>query len=186
MSEMLSIASEEGIINGVCPDLVEGGLTHLQYADDTVLFIQYSETDMINLKFLLFCYEELLGMKINYLKSEVFTVGLLAQEIQKVADAFNCKLGRFPMKYLGLPISDRRLSKAELRDSADKIERRLQTWKCGHLSSGGKSILINSSLTSIPMYTMGFYWLYEGIHQRFDSSKSNFFGRALEIIRSST
>jgi len=175
MSEMLCIASEEGIINGVCPDLVEGGLTHLQYANNTVLFIQYSETDMINLKFLLFCYEELSGMKINYLKSEVFIVGLSAQESQKVADAFNCKLGRFHLKYLGLPISDRRLSKAELRDSADKIERRLQTWKCGHLSSGGKSILINSSLTSIPMYTMGFYWLYEGIHQRFDSSRSKFF-----------
>jgi hypothetical protein len=130
---------------------------------------------MINLKFLLFCYEELSGMKINYMKSEVYTVGLSEQESQRVADAFNCNLGSFPMKYLGLPISERRLSKSELSDSADKMEKRLQTWKCGHLSSGGKSILINSSLTSIPMYTMGFYWLYEGIHQRFDSCRSKFF-----------
>jgi hypothetical protein len=160
----LDKAKENGVINGVCPDLVEGGLTHLQYADDTVLFIQYSESDMVNLKFLLFCYEELLGMKINYLKSEVFTVGLSEAESQNVADVFNCKLGKFPMKYLGLPISDRRLSKAELSEPAEKIEKRLQTWKCGHLSLGGKSILINSSLTSIPMYSMGFYWLYEGIH----------------------
>ena len=102
-------------------------------------------------------------------------MGLSELESQKVADAFNCNLGKFPIKYLGLPISDRRLSKAELSDSPEKIEKRLQTWKCGHLSSGGKSILINSSLTSIPMYTMGFYWLYEGIHQRFDSSRSKFF-----------
>jgi hypothetical protein len=137
LSEILSVASEKGIIRGVCPELVEGGLTHLQYADDTVLFLQYSEEDIINLKFLLFFYEELSGMKINYLKSEVFTVGLLEQESQVVADAFNCKLGEFPMKYLGLPIGDRRLSKTELSDSADKIEKRLQTWRCGHLSSGG-------------------------------------------------
>jgi len=25
------------------------------------------------------------------------------------------------------------------------------------------------------MYTMGFYWLYEGIHQRFDSARGKFF-----------
>jgi hypothetical protein len=38
----------------------------------------------------------------------------------------------------------------------------------------GRSINNNSSLTSIPMYTIGFYWLY-GIHQRFDSSRGKFF-----------
>jgi hypothetical protein len=62
-------------------------------------------------------------MKINYAKSEVYTVGLSVEEGQKVADAFNCKLGTFRMKYLGLPISDRRLSKVELSDSAVKIEK---------------------------------------------------------------
>lgn len=76
-------------------------------------------------------------MKINYQKSEVFTVGLTPMESQRIADAFNCKLGVFPMKYLGLPISDKRLSKLELSESADKIDNRLQTWKYGHLSSGG-------------------------------------------------
>lgn len=35
----------------------EGGLTQLQYADVTILFVQNSEQDIINLKFLLFCYE---------------------------------------------------------------------------------------------------------------------------------
>lgn len=55
---------------------------------------------------------------------------------KKMADLFNCRLGEFPMKYLGLPISDKRLSKLELSDLADKIEKRLQTSKFGHLSSG--------------------------------------------------
>jgi len=44
-----------------------------------------------------------------------------------------------------------------LSDSDGKVEKRLETWKCGQLSHGGRSILINSSLTSIPLYTMGFY-----------------------------
>jgi hypothetical protein len=173
LSEILSTTKEKGLIIGLLPELVEGGLTHLQYADDTIMFVQNSEQNIINLKFLLFCYKKLSGMKINYSKSEIFTVGMTEADSQRVAQKFNCKLGCFPMKYLGLPI--RRLSKAELSGAATKIEKRLQTWKCGHLSYGGKSILINSSLTSIPMYTMGFYWLYEGNHQRFDSSRGKFF-----------
>lgn len=113
-------------------------------------------------------------MKINDSKSEIYTVGI-EEESHRIARSFNCKLGTFPLTYLGLPISDRRLSKAELSGTATKIEKRLQAWKCGHLSHGGRSILINSSLTSIPMYTMGFYWLYEGNHQRVDFGRGKFF-----------
>lgn len=75
-------------------------------------------------------------MKINYSKSEIFTVGMTEADSQRVAHCFNCKLGSFPMKYLVLPISDRRLSKAELGGVETKIEKRLQTWKCGHLLWG--------------------------------------------------
>lgn len=59
------------------------------------------------------------------------------------------------MKYLGIPISDRKLTKADLREIGEKLGRRLETWKCGQLYYGGKSILINSSFLSIPMYFMG-------------------------------
>lgn len=96
-------------------------------------------------------------MRINYSKSEIFIVGLSEEVGMKVASAFNYKLSTFTMKYLGLPIGVRRLSMDELSGAAKKMEKRLQLWKCGHLSHGGRSILINSSLTSIPMYTMGFY-----------------------------
>lgn len=67
------------------------------------------------------------------------------------------------------------LSKEELSESAGKVEKRLETWKCNQLSYGGRSILINSSLTSIPMYTMGFYWLHEGTQKRLDSARRRFF-----------
>jgi hypothetical protein len=64
---MLERAAEKGILIGVTPHLVEGGLTHLQYADDTVLFTQ-TEINITNLKFLLFCFEEVSEMRINYHK----------------------------------------------------------------------------------------------------------------------
>ena len=40
-----------------------------------------------------------------------------------------------------------------------------RTWQCDYLTSRGKTILIDSCLSSIPMYTMGVYQLYEGNFQ---------------------
>jgi hypothetical protein len=158
-------AAEKGIVEGSVPNLVEGGLTHLQYADDTVLFLKSSNENIQNVKFL----------KINYNKAEVFTVGLGKVVAMEVADALNCKPGKLPMKYLEIPTSDVKLTKLQLSEPRNKIEKRLETWKCGQLSYGGRSILINSSLSSIPMYYIGFYWLYEGNHQKFDSVRGRFF-----------
>jgi len=102
------------------------------------------------------------GMQINFEKSEVFIVGLTDEEQLLAANMLGYKVGTFLMKYLGLPVSHRKISKAQLKYVSDKTEKRLGTWQCDYLSSGGKSILIDSCLSSIPMYTMGVYQLYEG------------------------
>jgi hypothetical protein len=36
---MLDRTKLTGLVKGLVPDLVEGGLTHLQYVDDTVIFL---------------------------------------------------------------------------------------------------------------------------------------------------
>jgi hypothetical protein len=74
LSTMLARANAAGHISGVVPHLIPGGLTHLQYADDTLILIQYEEQQLINLKFVLLCFEEMSGLKINYLKSEVIVL----------------------------------------------------------------------------------------------------------------
>jgi hypothetical protein len=76
LSTMLFRASEAGIIQGVVPNLIDGGLTHLQYADDTVIFLSFSFENLRNLRIILNCFEALSGMKINFDKSEVFTMGV--------------------------------------------------------------------------------------------------------------
>ena len=64
---------------------------------------------LTNMKFLLYCFEWLTGLKINYHKSEVIVFGADQGEQQRVANILNYKVGALPMQYLGLPISDRHL-----------------------------------------------------------------------------
>lgn len=45
-------------------------------------------------------------MKINFDKSEIFAVGVEAEEHHRIAELFGCKRADFPITYLGLPVSD--------------------------------------------------------------------------------
>lgn len=133
------------------------GLTHLP--------------EIIVTKFILYCFEEMLGLNINYDKSEVSAVGL---EVDRVANMLNCHVRSFPMKYLGLPICPDKVLISDLMFLLQKLERRLGVWK-SNPSSGGRDILINSCLSAIPSYTMGFYLLPKGIHLKMYKIMSRFY-----------
>ena len=51
-----------------------------------------------NLNFLLYCFEWMSGLKINYHKSEMFVLGAEQEEQQTIANWLNCKVGHMPMK----------------------------------------------------------------------------------------
>uniref|UniRef100_J3N0S4 CCHC-type domain-containing protein n=1 Tax=Oryza brachyantha TaxID=4533 RepID=J3N0S4_ORYBR len=109
LARMFELAKSNGILSGLVPNLVNGGLTHLQYTDDTIIFIPCIDSEIMATKFLLYCFEEISGMKINYHKSEVFSVGISPEGEQRVANTLNCNSGSFPLRYLGLPMSPNRL-----------------------------------------------------------------------------
>ena len=45
------------------------------------------------------------GLKVNFQKIEVLTIGGDADIDSKYAEIFNCEIGHFPIKYLGMPVS---------------------------------------------------------------------------------
>jgi hypothetical protein len=57
------------------------------------------------------------------------------------------------MKYLGVAISDNHLNSDIIAPNLAKMNNRLNPWKGKYLSLGGRLILTNSSLSSLPMYT---------------------------------
>lgn len=102
-------------------------------------------------------------------------LGVSGEEEIRVANMMNCKVGVMPFTYLGLPMS---LDKITMKDFCliiQRVEKRMQPWKSGYLSYGGREIKINSSLSSAPMYAMGFYSLPEGFHSKMDTARSRFY-----------
>jgi hypothetical protein len=141
LGTMLDKATRSGQIQGLVLHLIEGGITHLQYADDTVIFLALEEQTILYTKFLLYCFENMSGLKINYQKSEVIVVGGSEEDQTNVA-VFNYNAGSLPMKYLEVMVSDRHLSSSDLAYVHQKVEKKLPTWQSAVLTSRGKAILI--------------------------------------------
>jgi hypothetical protein len=68
----ISWVKEVEQIQRIIPHLVDEGLLVLQYADDTVIFVDNDLEKAQNMKILLCAFEQLSGLKINFHKSKLF------------------------------------------------------------------------------------------------------------------
>ena len=179
VADMLAIlierAKSEGQIEGVIPHLVDGGLSILQYADDTILFMEHDIKKARNLKLILSAFEQVSGLKINFHKSELFCFGEAQDEASVYAELFGCAQGQFPINYLGIPIHYRRLTNVEWKLVEERLQIRLHSWKGKLLSLGGILVLINLVLTNMVLYMISFFQLPKGVLKRLDYFRSRFF-----------
>jgi hypothetical protein len=151
IADMLAILIERskmlGHFDGLVPHLVEGGLSILQYVDDTILLLDDDLEKAKNLKLVLSAFEKLSGLKINFYKSELFIFGETKERASKYVDLFDCKEGGLPFTYLGIPMSPRKLFNKDCRGVEERFQKKLSSWKGKLLSSGGRLVLINSMIS---------------------------------------
>lgn len=81
---------------------MDGGVSILQYTDDTILFMEHVLAKARNMKLILCLFEQLSGLKINFYKSELFCFGKAKDEQGAYKQLFGCELGRLPFSYLGI------------------------------------------------------------------------------------
>jgi hypothetical protein len=74
-------------------------------------------------------------------------------QIQVAASIFPCQIMDFSIKYLGLPLSVKKLPRSTLQLLADKVADRLLTWQGKLMHQSGRLVLIKTTLSSIPIYT---------------------------------
>ena len=172
---LINRAKLDGQIDGLVPHLVDGGLSILQYADDTLLFMDHDLQKAENLKLLLLAFEQVSGLKINYHKSELFCFGQATEEEHQYHQLFGCKKGDFPFKYLGIPMHVRKLSNNDWKVVEAKFEKKLSCWEGKLMSVGGRLVLINSVLTSLAMFMLSFFEVPRGVLERLDYFRSRFY-----------
>ncbi|XP_062188905.1 uncharacterized protein LOC133892218 [Phragmites australis] len=175
LTTLIFRAKSNGKFKRVVPHLVEDGLSILQYADDTILFLDHDMIKAKDLKLVLSTFEQLSGLKINFHKSELFCYGAAKDCEQEYTQLFGCKVGGLPFRYLGIPMNHKKLSNKDWAHIEDKFQKKLSSWKGKLFSVGGRLVLINSVLTSLAMFMLSFLEVPRGILQKLDYYRSCFF-----------
>jgi hypothetical protein len=65
-------AKEDGQVNGLIPHLVDWGVCILQYADDTIIFMEREIQKAFNMKLILCIFEQLSWLKIKFTRVSYF------------------------------------------------------------------------------------------------------------------
>jgi hypothetical protein len=83
------------------PQLVDGGVSILQYADDTTIFMQHDLEKALNMELVLCIFEQLSGLKINFHKSEFFCFGKAKDDEEEYRNILGCEIGEFLLDICG-------------------------------------------------------------------------------------
>ncbi|XP_016185975.1 uncharacterized protein LOC107627664 [Arachis ipaensis] len=167
----------EAVRNGRISPLVVGRdsieLSHLQFADDTILFCPPKEETMKNCKRLLRCFELISGLSINFDKSILIPFNCEDQLVQHMCSLLGCKEGTLPVKYLRIPLrANPRLIKT-WKPIIDKVEEKLSLWKAKVLNKAGKLVLIKS-INNLSVYYLSLYKIPKAVAEKLISLQRRF------------
>nr|XP_029145202.1 uncharacterized protein LOC114924525 [Arachis hypogaea] len=178
VAEVMHRMFREAVRNGRLSPLLVGRdhveLSHLQFADDTVLFCPPEEETIKNYKRILRCFELMSGLTINFDKSSMIPVNCDGQWILRMSRVLGCKVASLPVKYLGIQLgANPRLVKT-WKPIIDKVEQKLSVWKSKTLSRAGKLVLIKSVLNSLPVYYLSLYKMPKAVAEKLISLQRRF------------
>ena len=98
-------------------------MSHLLFADDTLIFCDADLDQHLLLHMVLIWFEAISSLKINMGNSEL--VPVTAPNIMLLVDVLGCKQGSLPMKYLGLPLDANFKERTISNPILEKVEKRL-------------------------------------------------------------
>ncbi|WMV29386.1 hypothetical protein MTR67_022771, partial [Solanum verrucosum] len=148
-------------------------VSHLLYADDTLLFCGADRSQVIKLNLILHIFEAVCRLHTNMSKSTTYPVNSV-QNLVELAGIMCCNIGSFPTTYLGLPLGVNFKGKEIWSGIIEKFEKRLATWQMQYLSFGGRVTLINSVMDSIPTYHMSLFPIPAKVLEKLNRMRRNF------------
>ncbi|XP_021731516.1 uncharacterized protein LOC110698405 [Chenopodium quinoa] len=127
-------------------------LSHLMFTDDLLLF---ARADECSVKLLLQAFTKFslaFGLSTNMDKSEAYFGGISDKTQVVLLHILGMVSGSIPFRYLGVPLSSKKLTIRKCKPLIDRVTARINGWAAKHLSNAGRMQLIKSVLFGVQTY----------------------------------
>jgi len=152
LCRLIEKASEEELLQPLARRALQHRIS--LYADDVVIFLQPSASDIRITLDILQLFGEASGLRTNVQKSSVHPIQCLEEQRMILQNHLPCQTSEFPCKYLGVPLSPHKLTNAQVQPIVDRIADRLPGWKADLLTRAGRCTLVQFVLTSMMVYLL--------------------------------
>lgn len=173
LSRLLNKAALAGKI-GFHPTCSDVNLTYLSFVDDIMVFTNGDPASLRGIFAMLDEFAVISGLVINPAKSSIFMAGRISQAFKEEVNRLGIPVDTLPVRYLGLPLTTKSMSRADYEPLIDKIRSRFLSWSSRALSYAGRLQLINSVIVSITNFWCSVFRLPKSCLETIESMCSAF------------
>lgn len=173
----LSIALDKAAVEGKFKYHTRCGrskLTHLSFADDLLIFSDGSLSSVQAILGVLKDFEERSGLAISVQKSCFFAAGISEVEIEAISHQTGLSIGVFPIRYLGVPLHTKKISRIQCAPLIQSIKNKLRSWTVRRLSYAGRLLLISSVINGITNFWTSSFIIPKSVIKEIDSLCAKF------------
>ncbi|KAM0845541.1 hypothetical protein ACQ4PT_056304 [Festuca glaucescens] len=136
--EILHMMIEKASSEGLLTPPVASGLRHRTsiYADDVVTFLRPSVLDFKVFSAIIQDFGAASGLRTNMDKCSVNLIRYSSADEEVVARELRCPVVPFPLRYLGLPLTLRKPTAAQLQYLVENVANKLPGWRASLLDRG--------------------------------------------------
>jgi hypothetical protein len=124
------------------------------YADDVVTFLRPTVLDFRVFSGIVDDFGAASGLCVNMEKCSANLIRCSNADLDVVDRELRCPVVDFPLRYLGLPLTLRKPTAAQLQYLVDSVANKLPGWRASLLDRGGRLELVRATLSAIPIFTM--------------------------------
>ena len=175
LSAMLHQSMQNKKLRGVSACRRGPKVSHLFFADDSLIFSRATVGESSEILRILKVYEDSSGQQLNKEKTALyFSRNTPTEDQEAIKNMFGAQVIKQHETYLGLPSLIGRSKTNTFAQLKAKVAKKLAGWKEKLLSTAGKEVLIKAVAQAVPTYTMSCFKLPNAICDELTSMVSQF------------